>query len=178
MPRPSKTVNAIQGHRTKAELNCRREAEDSLKTNARLTERPETRADKTAHKEFGRVKKLFALIDKDDDLYSAVLNRYCQIQAECLAFEKRAGELQEQINRLKLDYEDGKTDAEFYYSKYDSLQKTLISIDRQVMTKRKMLFDIEKENLMTVASSLRSVPKAPQPEENPLIKALASDDDD
>jgi len=41
-----------------------------------------------------------------------------------------------------------------------------------------MLLDIEKENLMTVASGLRSIPKTPtQAEENPLLKALIDDDD-
>lgn len=178
MPRPSKTVNSLQGHRTKAELELRESAEKSLKTNKALTERKETKADKAAHKEFARVKSLLGIIEKDDDLYSAVINRYCLIQSECLQFTDKISILKERLAQLDEDYNNDKIDAEFYYNKYDSLYKSILGYDRQIMAKRKMLFDIEKENLMTVASGLRSIPKTPQQtEENPLLKALMSDDD-
>ena len=52
------------------------------------------------------------------------------------------------------------------------MQKNLISLDKQVQTKRKMLLDIEKENIMTIASALRSVPKKTEKKENPLLAAL------
>lgn len=178
MPRPSKTVNAVKGHRTKAELKIRQEAEENQKTGKPLTLRPEVRDDSIASKEFKRVKKLLGLIGKDDDLYSAVINRYCLIQSECFGFEKKIQYVQSLLGQLGEDYKNGKVESDFYYSKFDSLQKTIMSYDRQIMTKRKMLFDIERENLMTVASGLRSIPKTPPPaEENPLLKALMSDDD-
>lgn len=178
MPRPSKTVNAVQGHRTKAELELRKAAEENMKTNIPLTERKETKSDKVAHKEFKRVKSLLGVIEKDDDLYSAIMNRYCLIQSECLQFDDKINTLKDRLNKLDDDYDNGKVEADFYYSKYDSLHKSILGYDRQIMSKRKMLFDIEKENLMTVASGLRSIPKTPQQtEENPLLKALMSDDD-
>ena len=43
---------------------------------------------------------------------------------------------------------------------------------RQIQAKRKMLLDIEKENIMTIASSLRSVPKKAEKKMNPLLEAL------
>ena len=53
------------------------------------------------------------------------------------------------------------------------MQKNLVSLDRQVQSKRKMLSDIEKENIMTIAASLRSVPKKPEKKVNPLKEALS-----
>jgi hypothetical protein len=35
-----------------------------------------------------------------------------------------------------------------------------------------MLLDIEKENIMTIAAALRSIPKKDDKSENPLLKAL------
>ena len=52
------------------------------------------------------------------------------------------------------------------------LSKQLIAFDKQVQAKRKMLFDIEKENIMTIAASLRSVPKKAEEKKNPLMEAL------
>ena len=177
MPRPAKEAAALKGHKTKAELEARAAAEEGLKTGTALCERKEVKENAQAHKEFIRVKKLFAALGKDDGIYAAVVNRYCLIQAECLDFEEKISSINGRLARLENDYDADKIEADFYYKTYDSLQKSITSYDRQIMTKRKMLFDIEKENLMTVASGLRSAPKTPpQKEENPLIKALMDED--
>lgn len=177
MPRPSKTVNAIQGHRTKAELELRKSGEESLKTGKAITKRPDIKKDKFANKEFNRIKSLFEKLNKNDDLYSAIINRYCLIQSEVVNFEKKIAEVNDKLVKLEKEYIVGEIEAEVYFKIYDGLQKSIMNYDRQVMAKRKMLFDIEKENLMTVASGLRSIPKTPiQTEENPLIKALMEDD--
>ena len=34
------------------------------------------------------------------------------------------------------------------------------------------MLDIEKENIMTIASQLRTIPKSVEPAENPLLKVL------
>lgn len=59
-----------------------------------------------------------------------------------------------------------------YYNLELGMQKNLISLDKQVQAKRKMLLDIEKENIMTIASALRSVPKKTEKKDNPLLAAL------
>ena len=50
-----------------------------------------------------------------------------------------------------------------------------MKVDSEIMSKRKMMSDIEKENGWTVLSALRAVPKAPQKDENAdvLAKLLA-----
>lgn len=59
-----------------------------------------------------------------------------------------------------------------YTKSIDRLLRNIINLDKQIQTKRRMLFDIEKENIMTIASALRSIPKEVKTEENPLLKAL------
>ena len=45
-------------------------------------------------------------------------------------------------------------------------------IDQIMSSKRHMLFAIEKENIFTIASALRSIPKKPEKEEDDLMKVL------
>ena len=46
-----------------------------------------------------------------------------------------------------------------FYKMLGDFQKQIVSIDRQIQVKRRMIMDIEKENLMTIQSGLRSIPK-------------------
>ena len=39
------------------------------------------------------------------------------------------------------------------------MQSNIIALEKQIMNKRKMTLDIEKENLMTISGALRSIPK-------------------
>lgn len=187
MPRAAKTVNAVKGHRTKAEIALRSEGEKNLKTGAPLVEFSEVKKNKVAHKQFLRVKKLLESNDKNDDMYSAVVNRYCLLYSECLEFEKLKDSYSKAIQELSEDKEqivDSFVDDDRetitlaqYYKMKNSFSKTITSLDSAIMSKRKMMFDIEKENLMTVASGLRSIPKTPPPaEESPILKALTADD--
>lgn len=79
MARPSKPYVVIKGekksHRTKAELEQRKRGEESLLTGIKIKENPEVRKNEEAHKEYLRVKKLLKAIEKEDELYGAVINR-------------------------------------------------------------------------------------------------------
>ena len=44
--------------------------------------------------------------------------------------------------------------------------------DKQIQAKRKMLLEIEKENVMTIAAAVRTVPKKEEKEEDPVMKLL------
>ena len=141
-----------------------------------LRERPEVRENETAHKEFLRLKKLLEKIDKFDDMYGAVINRYCILYAETKEFEEKKERFYRQLcdleeNKKELLETEQMTYGEFYKTEM-SMQKNLIALDRQVQAKRRMLSDIEKENIMTIASSLRTVPKTEAKKSNPLKEAL------
>ena len=85
------------------------------------------------------------------------------------AIYKQLLDLQE--NYQKMIDEEEMTVKE-YYNLELGMQKNLVSLDKQVQAKRKMLLDIEKENIMTIASALRSVPKKTEKKDNPLLAAL------
>lgn len=150
-----------KSHRTKEELRDRKAAEEALLTGEKLKERPETKKNKAAHKEFLRLRKLLNSIDKDDDIFGSAINRYCMLQAETLEFEDKSETMYQGIK----DFQETKDEIveerslTYFYSTLAKLEKTLIDMDKQLMQKRKMLLDLEKENLMTVAAALRSIPK-------------------
>ena len=178
MPTPSEPVNVIRlegkSHRTKRELAEREKAEEQLLTGKILKERKEVKENEIAHKEFVRLQKLLKNIEKNDDLYSATINRYCLMQAECLEFIEKREMMYQQMIDLEEDKESfrDRDDLTTYYKLQAQMQKSLLALDRQVQAKRKMLLDIEKENIMTIASSLRSVPKKAEKKMNPLLEAL------
>ena len=179
MPTPPKPVKILKiekkSHRTKKELVERERAELSLLTGTTLKETKEVRANELAHREFTRVRKLLRTIEKDDDLYGAIINRYCLLHAECIEFKEKREKVYEQMQALEdsKDSFEANDDLKTYYSMLITMQKNLLALDSQVQSKRKMLLDIEKENIMTIAASLRSIPKKSDKKKNPLLEALA-----
>ena len=79
MPRGAKTIENCAGHRTKKEKESRKNAELRQLTGKKLTEFKQVRENETAHKEFQRIQKLLKVVGKDDALYSAGINRYCEL---------------------------------------------------------------------------------------------------
>ena len=184
MPRAAKSANALQGHRTKQELQDRRSAEAAIASGKQLTEEKAVAANPIAHKEFCRVKKLMASLDKNDALYSAVMNRYSLLYSECAELSEQKEKLckaaqtaQEAYDRIaeELSGEEGLDRTERFTKMITSLSRQLLSFDSQIMAKRKMMFDIEKENSMTVAAGLRTIPKETPKAENPLLKVLSGE---
>lgn len=187
MPTPAKPFKVLttenKSHRTKAELKMREEGEKALSTEIELKERKEVKQNKVAHKEFKRIEKLLKNIDKNDAIYEAVINRYCLIQAECFDLEERREEFYKLIFDLKaemtsvtdkMDYDEDIATYKLEYAKaIAKITNSMMAIDKQIASKRKMLLDIEKENVMTIASALRSIPKKEdKASENPLLKVL------
>ena len=91
-----------------------------------------------------------------------VINRYALLHAECFEFEEKREAFFEARHKLEEDYRS-KTDLEFTASKYYNLlakmQQNIVALDKQIMAKRSMLLAIEKENILTIGSALRSIPK-------------------
>ena len=170
MPKGSKSINTLTGHRTKAELEQRENAEKALITGVALRERPEVNKNPIAHAEFMRVNELLTLVGKNDALIEAVINRYCLLQAECVDFEKKREKFSDNIDALM---DDDQIDRETKYKLQSQMQANIISVDKQIQTKRKMLLDVEKESGLTIAAASRSIPKKVDAGENdPLLKAL------
>lgn len=185
MPTPAKPFTVLKNerksHRTKKELALREKGESALATGVAIRERPEVKNNPVAHKEFLRINKLLKNIKKNDAIYEPVINRYCIIQAECEDFESKREELYNLIQDLKntfyeiideLESKEKAKELKNFSSNMACLASTMIELDRQVQSKRKMLLDIEKENVMTIASALRSIPKKEEKSTNKLLEVL------
>lgn len=157
MGRPSKPTNVIQmekkSHRTKREMAVRKAGEASTLSGHPLKEAPATKADPVAHKTYQIIRKMFKAIEKDDGLYSPMVNRYCKITSEAEKLEIERARTEKMLE----EQEDNLEPKEFI-----EMMKLLVSIDRELKNKRQQLFAIEKESCMTIASALRSIPKKPE----------------
>jgi len=170
--RPTKPLSLVQGHRTKAEKEIRQEAESALLTGQRLKESKEVKDNPIAHKEFQRLKKLLKAIDKDDDLSGNIINTHCLLHAECKEFENMKEKIYGDLKELEEAYKKGEIDFLDYIDNKNRLQDRIFSCDKKIMEKRKMILDISKENIMTIQSALRSIPKKPPKKEKSKMAAL------
>lgn len=187
MPTPPKPYEVIRmegkSHRTAKELEQRKQAEEKLLSGETLKERKEVRDNPVAHKEFLRINKILKNIGKNDAIYEPVINRFCVIQAECNDLKLKREELFDLIFELRNTFNDATAEicavdkAEYliqFSREMARLSATMINCDKQLQTKRRMLLDIEKENIMTIAAALRSIPKKAEEEEDddPMMALL------
>ena len=186
MPTPGKPFLVLSGekksHRTKAELLQREEGEKSLSSGIALIERPEVETDRVAHAEFKRINDLLSGIGKNDALYEPIINRYCEIQSECVELKRRRTRYESLINEIDNLFDEVLDDSSVedkavliikMSTELAKIAKAINDIDKLIQMKRKMLFDIEKENVFTIASALRSIPKKDDKKANPLLAALS-----
>lgn len=161
MGRPSKPYAVLAGegksHRTKVEMKAREKNEKATLSGEPLKEKAEVKRNLVAHKEFLRLKKVLTNVEKWDAIYENIINRYCMLYAECQALATELEAFHEQLEKFE--------DIGAFYKAQDALENRLEK-------KRKMMMDIEKENIMTIASALRSIPKKEEPASNPLLEVL------
>lgn len=185
MPTPPKPASVLKeegkSHRTKAELSQREKGEKAVVSGKIFRERKEVKENKAAHTEFLRINKLMKDMGKNDALYEPVMNRYCMLQAECRDMEERQEEFYSLVQELRDNFREASQGMDpdkkaalllQFTAQIAKVNATIVNLDKQIQAKRKMLLDIEKENVMTVASSLRSIPKKPENKKNPLLEAL------
>ena len=177
MVKRSEPVNIIKmkktNHLTKKELEFREEQEKNVLTGTPLQEFPEVKADPVAHEEFMRIRKDFRKIEKSDDLFSGVINRYCMLYSECKDFAKKREDFHKNLLELTAAWEEEKQKPKdeqemsvFEYMRLKtSIQAQEVALDKQVQKKREMVLAIEKENVMTICAGLKGIPKKP-PEED------------
>ena len=170
MTRAGKAVKLLKlegkSNKTKAELNFRQEQEDTLLTGEEMKAWSEVWQDPVARKEFNRLRKLLRVINKCDALYENVINRYCLLHSECFGIEDRIGRLTKEQDLLTKSFEDEKLEANDYFKMQSNLGRQMLSWDGKLMEKRRMMLQMDKENLMTILASMRAVPKEP-PEDKP-----------
>ena len=97
--------------------------------------------------------------------------------AECSEFEEKRERFYESLEKLEAAFNDQDEDEGMtlatYYGIVNRIQGNIVALDKQVMVKRKMLLEIEKESALTIASALRIIPKKEEPpEQDALLRAL------
>lgn len=157
-------VSEGKSHRTKEELELRKSQEEALLTKVKIKEFKEVKENILAHKEFQRIVKLFKIIDKNDDLFAGPINRYAMLKSETLDFLEKRETFYKTLSELEKEYKEQNFDDPVistleYLKMKTSIQGQVVALDKQIQNKRKMMLEIEKENLMTIASALRSIPK-------------------
>ena len=163
-PKPFAVIKAEKkSHRTKKELKQREEGEKALLTGKVMKESDEVKNSPVAHKEFARLKKLLKKINHDDALYESVINRYCLLQAECEQITETINKLNHDIEEVENKRADGTiTDFMDYIGRKQDIYNLIIAWDKKRMDKRKMLLQIERENVMTILAALKAVPRKPE----------------
>lgn len=145
-----KTTETVRGHRTKSELELRKHGESALKSNRTQHMSDSVKADPVATKYYLRLVELYNDIDMNEGFFENCINRYCLL----LSDHDRLTKLLNDAYELDVNKE--------------TLQ-LISSLERQISKIRDQLLSIEKENLLTVNSKLRAVPKKPeQVEVSPL----------
>ena len=176
MPTPGKPLAILKAegksHRTKAELKQREQGEKSVLTGKKMKAREEVKSNHLAYAEFKRLATVLDGIDKNDSVYEVVINRYCLLYAETVEMQKerqRYTELIETVAERCEKVEDDKTLIKLVKS-----LSNINKLDSTLQAKRKMMLDIEKENIMTIASALRSIPKKVEKSTGPSLKEILS----
>lgn len=174
MSRPPVPIESARGHRTIAEKKARQRNEADLLTGSAMQEWPKIRSNDVAHKRFIKTKNLLASIGKDDALIEPLVNRYCLLIAECAEFEEKRETFYNARTELQVEYRanlcgdqnNGGMTASEYYKLLAKMMESVINVDRQIMAKRAMLLNIEKESGMTLISQMRTTTKT-SPKEKP-----------
>jgi hypothetical protein len=168
----SKAIGNTTGHRTKNEKTLREAAEKAALTGIEIRERQEVANNEYAHAEFERLIELLTAVGKNDAIIETVVNRYCFMLYECADFERKRDKFNDNLDALM---DNNEIEAIDKYRLEAQMQKSILEVDKQIQTKRRMLFDIEKENGFTIAAALRSIPKKPDKKISPLEEALRDD---
>lgn len=174
--RPPKQLTLVKGHLTNAQKEIREKAEKALVTSYVMKPWVKTRANATAMKQFKKIKKAFSKIGHDDICFESVLNRYCIIFAECEETEETREMLIAGLREMMLHKDEliKETGLLTYVNQMADLADKAAGCDRTLAKKREMMLAIERENIMTVNSKLRAVPKkAPEEPQDEMEKLLA-----
>ena len=131
-------------HLTKAEIETRTKGEAALKTDRHLMVSEAVKNDPLAYKYFKRIVASYNDIGMNESFFENCINRYCLLLAE-------NDRITQQI-RILTDTEEADADT----------LKMVISLESKVGKIRDQLLSIEKDNLLTVNSKLRAVPKKPE----------------
>ena len=158
--RPSKPVDMLllegKSHRTKAELELRKEAEKALYTGECFLETQQVKENQIAHKEFLRLKRLYGKITYIDALDQQIINRYCLEIANQVRLSVLLDKLENKLDDDKLETND-----------LVNLSKSISSILSNVAKSKELLLKYEDRLFLNPATRVKSIPKTPEKKAKP-----------
>jgi phage terminase small subunit len=144
----AKPADLLDGHRSKDEIEARKEAEQSIYTGVQFREHKAVRESPVAHAEFNRLKRLFKNIQYVDALDEQIINRYCLEIAQVDPIEKLVEKMEDDVDECK--------EASDRIALYKAISGTL-----QVLARKKaMLLTMEDRLYLNPTARMRSIPKA------------------
>ena len=158
MPTRSKSTELLllegKSHLTKAEIAYRQSVEKYLSTKDNMFfEQPRVKADKIAHQEFMRLRRLYGKIEFVESLDQQIINRYCLEVSS-------TQQLQDVLARLSIDL-DVAAAMEDRLRIYDLIHKVNVAMSKN----KEMLLKLEDRLFLNPAARLKAVPKTPPKEE-------------
>jgi len=175
MARPSKAASVIKlekkSHRTKKELAVREKGESRLLTGKIMTETAEVRNDKAAHLEFLRLKPLLKAIDKFDEIYGNPTRRYCLNKSKLADIDAKIEKLNSEIEEIQKEKGSFKNIDEYFRLK-TKMEDVITKQEQLAKSIRAEMNDYEKQNCMTIRSSLAAVQKKPDTKTGSLKEIL------
>lgn len=157
MPGSAKPTNLLRlegrGHRTKAELEYRERGEQALAVEGEILESAQVREDKDAHREFLRLKRLYAGIEFVGPLDQQALNMYCLEVAD-------VGRAREELARLRGEQRQADTREE-----RETLGSEIRRASVALYKSKELLLKYEDRLFLNPAARIRAVPKTPPKEE-------------
>lgn len=171
--RNAKPISILEGHRTKAEIAARQEAEIKLGNN-KLKCPDFVKNDIEAYKKWKEVTKLYKDVDFVSSGDIGLLARYCKTFSEYLilqnAYQRTSDihydckELDEAINGDYYDEEDNKVKALFSYKVKKQLRDlfsigAVLTIETAINKKMDMLIKMEDRLFLNPLAKIKNVPK-------------------
>ena len=160
MSRPSKPAALIEAegntnHRTKAELEYRKNAEKALYTGEKFKEINQVKNNPIAHKEFLRLKRLYSKVSFMDALDQQIINRYCLEVANVQKLQDLAEKMEKKIDDCE----------ELDAGKLVQLYKSISGIHAQIQSCKNLLLKYEDRLFLNPMGRIKSIPKKPPKDE-------------
>lgn len=162
MPDPTpKPWALIEGHRSKADKEQRKQAEQALCTGNAFQEEPATKADLVAHREYMRLKRLYAKIPYIDGLDQGIINRYCQEVSNLAEINKNLTEARCFARETE--------ETEQKITAYRQINSLLNAAHRS----KELLIKYDTQLFLSPAARIKAIPKKEPEKEpaNPMEKA-------
>lgn len=154
-----KPLALVSHHMTKEEREFREKEEAESKSGIEMKPTARVKSNRAALKEFKRIKKLYATIGQDDDMYSNMISDYCIAISQRETYYKMLEEIKKSMGELEEKIKNGSIDFITFIDQKGSLTEQYFKCDDRIQRLTKCVFDHERASLLGLADKMRTIPK-------------------